>query len=127
MKRLSFTKPNNLSLLHDQLLAALPALRPVPNAQGRISDFTGKVELEPIMAVEGLGDEVWLTVPDTANESAIAAVVAAHDPTAKQPDPRGDRLARIGELSAIPRSTWTTAQLRELLELVAQELTRCLH
>lgn len=124
MKRLSFTKPNNLSLLHDQLLEAIPDLRPIPNAQGRISDFTGGVELEPVMVVEGLGDEVWLTVPDTADENAIAAVVAAHDPTAKQPDPRGDRLSRIGELSAIPRSNWTAAQLRELLELVAQELTR---
>ena len=32
--------------------------------------------------------------------------------------------ARIAELLAIPRSSWTTAQLRELLELIARELSQ---
>ena len=31
--------------------------------------------------------------------------------------------ARIAELLEIPRSEWTTAQLRELLQLTAQEIT----
>ena len=32
------------------------------------------------------------------------------------------RRTRIAELQAIPRSTWTTAQMRELIDLMAQEL-----
>ena len=39
------------------------------------------------------------------------------------PNPRSVRQDRIGEIDAIPRSDWTSAQWRELLDLVAQELT----
>ena len=39
------------------------------------------------------------------------------------PSPRKVRLDRIGEIDAIPRSDWTSAQWRELLDLAAQELT----
>jgi hypothetical protein len=65
-KRLHYLKAHNLSKLHDELLAAFPSLA---------------VEKNPILGVEGLGDEIWLTVPDAADEAAIAAVVARHDPT----------------------------------------------
>ena len=93
MKRLHFIKPNNLSYLHDALLAANPSLRPIPNTAGRLSTIhprdpiTGLVPLEheAVMVVEGSGDQVWLTVPDTADEVAIAAVVAAHDSLAPRP------------------------------------------
>ena len=76
MKRLSYAKVNNLSSLHDELLAAMPALRPVLNASG---------DREAVMGVEGRGANIWLTVPDTADEAAIAAVVAAHDALAPRP------------------------------------------
>jgi len=113
MKRLHFNRPNNLSLLHDEILQAIPALRPTVN----VSE-----ELEPTIQVEGLEDDVWLSVPDDADEAAIAFVVQTHDPTILRPDPRADRLSRIAELQAIPKSTWTTAQLRELVDLIAQEI-----
>ena len=55
MKRLHYIRPNNLSLLHDELLAAIPVLAPVLNEAG---------EREPVMWVEGKGDDIWLTVPN---------------------------------------------------------------
>jgi len=71
--------------------------------------------------VEGKGDDVWLTVPDDADEAAIASVVVAHDHTRPSLNPRRDRLDRITELAGIPRSSWTSAQMRELIYLIAQE------
>ena len=38
-------------------------------------------------------------------------------------NPRQVRLDRIGVIDAIPRFDWTTAQMRELIDLVAQEVT----
>ena len=124
MKRLPFKKTTNLSLLHDELLAAMPDLRPVPNLEGRVNALTGEVELEPVMTVEGNDTNIWLTVPGNTDEAAVANVVAAHDPITKPADPKAERQARIAELLAIPRSDWTAAQQRELLQVAAQELTR---
>jgi len=112
MKRLHFLKSNNLSLLHDELLAAVPALAPIRDAQGLGT---------AVMAVEGTETEVWLTVPDTADETTIAAVVTAHDPTKVQTDPTKLRLSRIQELVDIGRSNWTASQRNELIELLAKE------
>jgi hypothetical protein len=113
MKRLHFVKPNDLSRLHDQLLAGIPSLAPIRDARG-----VGK----PVMTVEGLGDDIWLTVPDTEDEPTIAAIIQAHDPSAEgPPTPTEARAQRISELLTIPRSDWTVAQQRELLQLVAQE------
>lgn len=66
MKALQFTKVNDLSQLHDELLAAIPALRPVNSA--------------PVMSVEGLGNSITLTVPDNTDAAAVQAVVTAHNP-----------------------------------------------
>ena len=71
MKKLHFFKPNALSRLHDEILVAMPGLAPE-------------------MRVEGLGDDIWLTVPDTADEAAITVIVQAHDatrPVPRTPDP----------------------------------------
>lgn len=117
MKKLHFVKPNNLNQLHDELLAAHPELRKVsPGQDGRF------VALPDNLCVEGNMNEVWLTVPDAADETAIAAVVAAHDPTIPRPPTSREVVTqRIAELLTIPRSDWTVAQQRELLQLVAQE------
>lgn len=78
MKRIHFKIPNKLSQLHDEILAAIPALRSVPNPRGDIGP-DGNIYKEPVMThVEGSGDDVWLTVPDTADEVAIRAVINAH-------------------------------------------------
>ncbi len=113
MIQLHFQQPNNLSLLADELQAAVPTLAPSINQRG---------EREPSMTVHGNGDDIWLEVPDDADETAIAAIVQAHDATKLQADPRRERLARIAELVDIPRSTWTTSQQREIIHLMAQEL-----
>ena len=114
MKRLHFTGPNSLDVLHDELIVAIPSLAPQENNGVRSA----------VMEVQGDDNNVWLTVPDGADEPAIAAVVQSHDPASQQPDPRRGRLDRIAELTALARSDWTSAQLRELIELLAQELTK---
>ena len=100
MKQLRFVKQNNLSKLHDELLATIPQLRPVLNAQG---------QLEPVMRVEGLAQDIWLTVPDTADELAIAAVILAHNAQALQP------------LTA-EQQAWATATVAEKLSMIAKRL-----
>ena len=121
MKQLHFQTLNNLSLLHDDILAAVPSLKPVPNIRGEL-DPNGNIALEPVMVVRGNEANVWLEVPDSVDEAAIAAVVQSHDHTKTQPDPRKERLARIAEINSIARSDWTSAQMRELISLMAQEL-----
>jgi hypothetical protein len=81
MKVLNFTMHNKLSKLHDELLAAIPALRSVQ--ADPILLIEGVAMKEPVMIVQGLSGEasdcwVRLTVPDDADESAIQAVIDAH-------------------------------------------------
>ena len=119
MKHLHFQTPNDLSLLHDELIAAIPALKPRSVPGTELDESPG---LAPVMTVEGLGADIWLGVPDEVDEGAIAAVIAAHDGTMFQPDPSADRRTRLTELLLTSRSNWTTAQLREIVELTAREV-----
>ena len=89
MKTLTFTKPHDLSQLHDEILVAIPALRPKDG---------------PVMRVEGLGDQIFLYVPDAASEPAIQAVVNAHVPTQRVD-------GRLVTIRAI-RDATTVAQLK---------------
>jgi hypothetical protein len=74
MQRLHFARPNDLGKLHDELLAA----RIVPER------------------VEGLGDDIWLTVPESVSVAAITAIVEAHDPTPRpEPPTVEERLAAV--------------------------------
>ena len=113
MKRLHFNQPNNLSLLHDELITAMPDLAPFDLGDGTQT---------PIIQLEGDGNDVWVTVPDDSDEGVIGTIVQAHDFTMLQPNARTDQSNRIAELLDIPRSQWTTAQLRELISIVAQIL-----
>jgi len=87
---LTYTLPgHDLSQLHDELLAAIPGLRPVDGPNGYPV---------PRLAVEGEGPTVRLTVPDGTVEAEVAAVVAAHAPQAVyDPD------ARLREVQALRR------------------------
>ena len=114
MKRLHFPIPSNLSLLHEEILDAIPTVAPVMNVTNG--------QLEAVMRVEGNDNNVWLTVPDDVDEAAIAVVVQAHDATRKQQDPRRGRQIRLTELLSIPRSSWTATQRAELLQLVARDI-----
>ncbi len=66
MKTLVFTMIYDLSQLHDELLVAIPEL--------------ASIKGEAVMGVEGKGSTVRLRVPNNVDETAIAAVVAAHIP-----------------------------------------------
>lgn len=79
MKELVYERAVNLSKLHDELLAALPELRPV-------DDET------PVMTVEGDDTEVRLTIPEGVDLATIEAVVSAHDAI---PLPEPDHLAQF--------------------------------
>ena len=80
MATYTFTQPNNLSQLHDEILAALPETRPWGEGDART----------PVMHIEGRDDMVRVTVPDSVPEAAIAAVVAAHVPRRRQRHKRAE-------------------------------------
>lgn len=61
MKVLTYQRANALAQLHDELIVAFP-------------------QFASVMRVEGRGNDIILTVPDNADEGAIAAIVAAHVP-----------------------------------------------
>ena len=58
------------------------------------------------------------------DDFAHAIMRDTHDHTKSQPDPRRERLAGIAEIDATPRSDRTSAQMRELIHLLTQELSR---
>lgn len=75
-KVLAFEQAHDLGKLHDELLAAIPALRPRRGADGiNIAVFS----------LSGAGDELRVEVPDDVVEQDVAAVLKGHDPT---PPPR---------------------------------------
>lgn len=118
MKTLTFTAPHDLAQLHDELIAALPALADHDEHQEEIRepDVVEREEAaegvvgsetvrpgavrqvvtvrEPRLRVEGTGDAIALAVPDDADEAAIAAVVEAHVPRERTAEPTlNERLA----------------------------------
>ena len=118
MKRLNFQRANNLSLLHDELIEGVPGFhRTFTNSHGEntASPDCGRVS--------GLGDTIRIDFADDIPDSLVESIVQAHDSIKSRADPRRARLARIAEISAIARSDWTSAQTRELIQLLAQELT----
>lgn len=116
MKRLHYVKPNNLSLLHDELHKAIPSLVPTRDASG-----VGT----PNMVCEGQGDDIWLTVPDLADEAAIARVVTAHDSTASRPATASQqRKARLRELLLLGDANWTADQRQEFLVTTGREVAQ---
>ena len=69
-KKLTYQGLFKSSLLADELLAAFPAWTPVT------SEGTSRMQSKPD------GTEVYLFVPDDANEGEIQAVIDAHNPNA---------------------------------------------
>lgn len=128
MRRLTFARPHRLGKLHDELLAAVPTLRPVVR-QDR--------ENVAVMTISGDGQTLTLAIPDDADDAAIEAVVAAHDATtpstteaqqtqtaANDTTIRQDitsRLQTMRDLAAkVEANTATAAEQRQLLALVAR-------
>jgi hypothetical protein len=77
MKKLHFSRSNDLSKLHDELLAAIPTLQKLTSGSAP-SDWIQN--LPDSMVVEGWNEDIWLTVADDADEAAIQVVVEAHTP-----------------------------------------------
>lgn len=83
MKTLTFPGPAYMPRLLPEL-EALPFLAPVPSTA-----MPGM--LEAVFTIGRAPDgAVMLVVPDTADEAAIDAVIAAHDPTPPPPIPVPD-------------------------------------
>lgn len=66
-----------------------------PNDMAKLADELWQSGLVPVLiggvsTVMGLGDDITITVPDGADEAAIAAVVAKHDPTPRAQAPTID-------------------------------------
>ncbi|HEY8342212.1 MAG TPA: hypothetical protein VIK75_04275 [Calditerricola sp.] len=81
---LKFNRPHHLCKLHDEILAAVPALRPVPGSDG--------VPVARLL-IGGDGQTVEMVVPDDLapeDLAAIEAVVNVHDPTPPPPPPDPD-------------------------------------
>jgi hypothetical protein len=98
MQVLEIIRPHRLSRLADELVAALPGLRPRPGPTG---------EPEPPFTLTGRGNLIRLELPDDVDPAAVRAVVLAHDSTpASAPDPAADaaeairRAATLGEVKA---------------------------
>lgn len=107
MKNLTFNRPNLLSKLHDELLAAVPSIRPVNGT--------------PVMAVSGDDTHVYLTIPDNADNVAVTAVVNAHDPT---PPPVPRAIDYGGDQSTRDQAVDAVVQLRQYLGVASPTLAQ---
>ena len=72
---------------------------------------------ESIATALGLAAEDLVTVEDTTDVRSGVLIKLPET----GPDATRVRLDRIAELNAIPRSDWTTAEMRELINLMAQD------
>lgn len=77
MKRLKYTVPHNPISLEDELIAAIPSLAPVVVSGEKLPGVNGPLK-QAVMVVYSSGNDVFITVPDETDESAVAAVVQAH-------------------------------------------------
>lgn len=118
MPTIDVEKRTDLSKLHDEILAAVPALRP---------DEKG-----PRLRVEGTDERVRLEVREDVkdvDEAALTAIVAAHDPTPRPLPPTvlkaalADAVDRVGALPASPQKAALASVLR-VQRLLLRELLR---
>lgn len=102
MATLTYDTPIDLSQLHDEILAAVPATRPVTSRGQRV----------PVMRLEQADGATRITVPDGVTKDEIDAVVAAHQPRARQ------RPKQPHEY----RAEYATATQARKLEIIARAL-----
>lgn len=114
MKKLTFTKPHNLSQLHDELLVAVPALQPIGEG----------LERRAVITVEGSREQpdlVVLYVPDDADETAISNVVNQHSPRAPVAPPNFRAL--MDAIEAVDMDAPTNfAEFRAMQKLLMQRI-----
>lgn len=105
-KILTYYGSFNIATLADALLAAFPAIEPLtPDGSSRLY---------------GYPDHVDLLVPDGADETAIQAVIDAHDPAApSEADQLRETVVAIAQSAAgVPINDLTTVQIKALLAVV---------
>ena len=113
-QRLEYQKPHALSQLHDEILAAVPAVAPQVGADGR---------RHPVMTVHGTGETIVLLIPDGINRVPIDLVVSAHvpippyDPTADQAE-----LATLDAQLDTDYATWDSLPLPQQLAVFKKRL-----
>lgn len=85
MKRLTFAKAHRLDQLGGELFAAFPGWRHAGPAGLATTD----------VQIESAGDQIAVTVPDDADEEAVAAVVGDHAPRKAAIAPPADLIRPI--------------------------------
>ena len=80
MQTLTYTTPHRLAKLNDELVAAFPSWQATPDGAA-------------LYMLSSDGATVRIDAPDDADEPAVAAVVAAHDPST--PGPGEELLAAV--------------------------------
>jgi len=106
MQKLEFNKPNNLSQLHDEIIAQVPNFHRVVIGQDGLNKAT-----EDWGRVEGLGDLTRIFFADDIEPSTINAVVDKHIPKPKSPS----RLDVLHE--KLKQNSITYDEVREMLRL----------
>jgi hypothetical protein len=106
MQKLEFNKPNNLSQLHDEIIAQVPNFHRVVIGQDGLNKAT-----EDWGRVEGLDDLIRISFADDIDPAKITAVVNAHEPKPKSPS----RLEVLYE--KLKQNTITYGGIMEMLRL----------
>jgi hypothetical protein len=98
-KRLHYQKPHLLSKLHDELIVASIALE----------------------RVEGLDEDIWITVPDSQAKAPVDAIVSAHTDT-PPPPPSGHQLIEDLKSALANWDSLTVAQKDGVLRRCARAI-----
>ena len=75
MKTLTYTKTNNLSQLHDELIAGIANFRRFRTVEGEFD-----VGLDDTGRVFGLGTAITIICADDVDSAAVQAIIDAHTP-----------------------------------------------
>lgn len=94
----------------------LEVLFTVADGQFSVPEISQRTDIAVALCLASDDLEVVETSTDQRSGSLLAVPIAS-------PAPMNPDHARIQELLAIPRSSWTAAQRAELLELIAREVT----
>lgn len=122
-----YRRPHRLGKIAAELMAGVPELRPVAGAGGDL-----------VAVASFSGDGVTLTVgcPDNTPEAAVAAIVAAHDPTTPSATEARDATRQAHEdawraelqalLVKLDAGTATAAEQRRVAALLVRIVLRLL-
>lgn len=115
MKTLTYERRHNLSQLHDEILLAVPTLRPVPIPTEELPPGLNSA-FRPMMSIEGSEDTIRVSVPDDTDEVAIEKVVKTHTPKAAPVlETKQELKTRLGKAKSID-------EVKEILGVVLDRI-----